>query len=124
MSKFRTLRTLSLVGFVAGALLFSGCIVPPNAPPPTARIAYDCIGYSPGGIDITIANETGGTEQQNVAFPYHKEFDRAVGEFVYLSAQAQGTGASFYCQITSNSYLVQSATASGDYVIASVSGSA
>ena len=79
-----------------------------------------CVG---GDANITIENASGGTEQSTVTFPYSLTFVREPGSFVYISGQLQGTG-TISCQITSGGQVVETATSTGQFVIAGCSGSA
>jgi hypothetical protein len=95
---------------------------PTTAPPPTAPpvLVYEVTGD--GSADLTIENASGGTEQKTVNLPYSEELTRPPDGFVYLSAQLGGSG-SVSCNITYGGRVVQQASSSGDYVIASCSGS-
>jgi hypothetical protein len=82
------------------------------------------ITYAVGGLgraDLTYENASGGTEQRTVTIPWSMTFSAPSGQFVYLSAQLDGSG-SLYCEIVSDGTIVQQANSSGEYVIASCSG--
>lgn len=99
-----------------------------NSPPSTARNVPGMVTYSVGGTasraSLTIANESGGTEQFTVSIPWSKTFQVAPGSFLYLSAQNEGEFGTVTCKITSNGVVVQSANSSGAYTLAGCSGSA
>ncbi|MBI9099143.1 MAG: hypothetical protein JEY91_11730 [Spirochaetaceae bacterium] len=74
-------------------------------------------------VDITIENENGGTSQySDVAVPWEYSFTGWEGDFIYLSAQNQGSSGSVICTIYRNGGEYKSSTSSGAYVIATVSG--
>lgn len=77
-------------------------------------------------VDITMRNAQGNTEQlSNVALPWTKPLRNVdCGEFLYLSAQNQGTFGSVKCSISLNGTVIEEAESSGRYVIATCSGSA
>lgn len=86
------------------------------------------VGYSVDGtarsVDITMNNKQGNTEQlDDVPLPWHGyvgELD--CGAFVYVSAQNQGETGTVTCEIVVGSAVLETATSSGSYVIASCSG--
>ena len=72
---------------------------------------------------VTMSNSGGDTEQiSSVALPYTKKIAVKKGAFLYISAQAREK-----MQITTEIYVngrrIKSSTSSGDYVIATASGS-
>jgi|SRR5271157_2584585 len=83
--------------------------------------------YSVTGLGqamLTYQNASGGTEQQTVSLPWSYTIpDVTSGQFLYISAQLQSSG-NVSCEITVNGATIQSANSSGDYVIASCSGTA
>jgi len=102
----------------------------PTATPPSAtatRPAY-IVEYRLGGTasraDITLENETGGTEQfGNVLVKgWSKKFGAERRQFVYISAQNQDEGGSIRCEIWVNGELWKEAESRGAYCIASCSG--
>lgn len=131
----RSRAFLLAVSVAGGAVLLAGCL--PPAPPADVEVMYQLTGTctqteydtnpgSPcvgGDASITIANASGGTEQTTVAFPYQLTFRRPVGSFIYISGQLGGDG-NITCTAYSNGWVVQTATSSGQFVIASCSGSA
>jgi hypothetical protein len=110
---------------------------PPTTPPPTAppttryvpppppSVTYDLTGR--GSVSVTLQNASGGTEQFETPLPYHLDLGPAgtfggLSGFVYISAQLQDTG-SVTCTIKKGDQVIQTATSTGQYVIASCSGS-
>jgi len=131
---------LSLQGFltwcvaqgIAAPSLPSNTTAPPP-PPPTTRyvpppppsVTYDLTGQ--GTVSVTIRNASGGTEQFETSLPWHLDLGPSgtfggVSGFVYVSAQLQSSG-SVTCTIKKGDQVVQTATSTGQYVIASCSGS-
>lgn len=75
-------------------------------------------------VDITYENGSGNAEQiSDVSLPWEYSFDGASGDFLYISAQNQGTNGSVTCEIYVNGTLEETSTSSGAYVIATASGS-
>lgn len=75
-------------------------------------------------VDITLNNATGGTEQySDVPVPWEKHYDDITDWFLYVSAQNQGSSGTVTVKVYHNGNLVDSATSSGAYVIATASGS-
>ena len=74
--------------------------------------------------DLTIRNETGGTEKTDFVFlPWEMNFQTvSKGAFLYISAQAT-RNSEITCIITVNGIVIQQATSKGEYVIATCSGS-
>jgi hypothetical protein len=98
--------------------------VPPPPPPPPS-VTYDLSGQ--GRVMVTMQNASGGTEQFETGLPYHLDLGPSgtfggVSGFVYISAQLQSSG-SVTCEIKKGEQVIQTATSSGQYVIASCSGS-
>jgi hypothetical protein len=85
-------------------------------------ITYRVTG-SNNSVDLTIENAGGNTEQLTARMPWSRTFTTKSGEFVYVSAQIDGTG-NVKCEILSNGTVIETASSSGEYVIASCSGSA
>lgn len=81
---------------------------------------------SPGVVvDLTYANEDGGTEQRdNVTLPFTDHLTVPHGEHLYISAQNQGDSGTVTCEIQHDSIAFEKATSSGAYVIAQCNGSA
>jgi hypothetical protein len=105
---------------------------PQPIPAPTARPAAAIPGvhgveYSIDGTateaGITTRNSIGGTEQHDVRVPYSATFYVRDGAFVYLSAQKKGKDGTIHVTIRVDGRLLQEATASSPYGIATASGS-
>jgi hypothetical protein len=98
---------------------------PPPPPPPPPSVTYDLTGQ--GTVFVTMQNASGGTEQFETRLPYHLDLGPAgtfggLSGFVYISAQLQSSG-TVTCQIKKGEQVIQTATSTGQYVIASCSGS-
>lgn len=92
--------------------------------PETITVSYAVTGTA-GRADLTYRNASGGTEQKEVTLPWTLKLDVPPGQFVYLSAQSLKDGnADISCRITVNGVPIQVADSSGEYVIATCSGSA
>ncbi len=94
-------------------------------PPPPPSVTYDLTGQ--GSVSVTLQNASGGTEQFETGLPYHLDLGPAgtfggLSGFVYISAQLQSSG-SVTCEIKKGGQVIQTATSTGQYVIASCSGS-
>jgi hypothetical protein len=111
--------TLKLYGVDTGAAWALGG-APPPPPPPPASVTYDLTGQ--GTVSVTLQNESGGTEQFDTPLPYHRDLGGVSG-FVYISAQLNNTG-TVTCEIKQGDTVIQNATSSGQYVIATCSGAA
>jgi hypothetical protein len=72
-------------------------------------------------VSVTLQNASGGTEQFETPLPYQLDLGGVAG-FVYISAQLQDTG-TVTCEIKQDDQVIQTATSTGQYVIASCSGS-
>jgi hypothetical protein len=98
---------------------------PTPAPPPPPTVTYDLTGQ--GAVSVTLQNASGGTEQFETGLPYHLDLGPAgtfggLSGFVYISAQLQNSG-TVTCTIKKGEQVIQTATSSGQYVIATCSGS-
>jgi len=79
---------------------------------------------NPAGFDITYENKTGNTEQRTVnSTSWSTSFEGHSGDFVYISAQANNYNAQVNVQIKYNDKVLKKASSSGDFVIATASGS-
>jgi hypothetical protein len=93
------------------------------------EVIYEVTGTA-SGIDITIQNPSGNTEQHNdLSVPLGTKDGRKglhmtfrSGDFAYLSAQNTGESGSVTCRIVADGVVIESATSRGAYVIASCSG--
>lgn len=90
--------------------------------PGATSVHYKVTGTA-SSVSITINNDTGGTEQATVDVPYSKIYSDYYDDFLYISAQNQGNSGSVTVSIYVNGNLVEQATSTGPYVIASASGS-
>ena len=70
---------------------------------------------------LTYTNATGGTEQHDVKLPWTITFQGRYGEFLYLSAQDNGYNGAIVVSISVNGRIVEDATSTEQYGIASVS---
>ena len=87
----------------------------------TYSVRYRVIGAH---FDVTYANATGATEQQDQQVRrFEREFDAPAGAFLYLSAQNNTEDGGVRCLIDVDGERVQYAASQGDYVIASCSAS-
>lgn len=81
------------------------------------------VNCSPGGFSITYENANGNTEQRDIkGSSWSTDFFGEQGDFVYISAQADNENAEVEVYIFYNDKLIESANSSGDYVIATASG--
>jgi hypothetical protein len=73
---------------------------------------------------LTYNNAQENTEQQDVSLNWEEQFDASPGQFLYVSAQSDDNGRrSISCSITVNGVVVEQAESTGEYVIATCSGS-
>lgn len=79
-------------------------------------------GVTGSSSSLTYANETGNTEQHKVDLPWRLQFEAQPGQFLYLSAQSGGYGNA--CKIKVDGVVLERADSSGQYSIASCSGTA
>lgn len=87
----------------------------------TVRYEVTC---SPSGFDITYENSSGNTEQKTVSSgSWSISFTGNQGDFVYISAQAGNENTSITAKIYYQGEIIEQASSSGDYVIATASGS-
>ena len=87
----------------------------------THRVLYRVVGAH---FDVTYANASGATEQQDGKVRrFQREFDAPAGAFLYLSAQNNDEDGGVRCMIDIDGKRVQYASSQGDYVIASCSAS-
>ncbi|PHS51626.1 MAG: hypothetical protein COB01_09650 [Lutibacter sp.] len=79
---------------------------------------------SPNGFDITYQNSSGNTEQATITSDsWSISFEGNQGDFVYISAQADNENANISAKIYYQGEIIEQATSSGSYVIATASGS-
>lgn len=123
-------KTLTAVALVMTGLIFialigllaSGALTPPATAPTQARLVEYSITGSARVVRITDRNNVGGTEQHEVAVPYHYSFEVNPGAFVYLSAQKADTNGEITVSVTVDGRPLQAASASSPYGIATASG--
>jgi len=76
------------------------------------------------GFDITYTNDGGNTEQKKInSNKWKTTFNGSPGAFVSISAQTSNKNAEISVKIIYNGKTIEEAKSSGDYVIASASGS-
>ena len=74
-------------------------------------------------VDVTYTNKNGGTSQEsNVSVPWTKSFSINCEEFLYISAQNQGSFGSVTTRINVDGEKFKQGSSSGAYVISSSSG--
>ena len=85
--------------------------------------------HRPADASVTIANDSGGTEQHAINLPWTKEFDAPSGRLLYLSAQKRTASRDGYGHPTKlevtihvDGNVIQHAETTEDYGVASVSG--
>lgn len=104
-------------------LLIPACGVTPQPAAPH-QITYKVETSDRAPVSLTYANETGATVQEDTTSPWSKSFTAPAGQFLYLSAQRDYSGSGkISCTITDGAKVIQTAESSGQYVIASCSGS-
>ena len=74
-------------------------------------------------VGLTYRNPTGGTEQRDVSLPGSLSFNAVPGFFVYFSAQNKGDSGEVHVAISIDGRLLQEASSSTAYGIATASGS-
>ena len=106
---------------------FPALLVPPTAAPTAPQQGIHTVEYSISGsadyVGITARNSEGGTEQHEVNVPYYHTLSMRGGEFVYLSAQNQGRSGNVHVSIRVDGNILQEASASSPFGIATASGS-
>jgi hypothetical protein len=85
------------------------------------RIEYRLDG-SARTVGATYRNATGGTEQKDVGLPAGMTFFAATGSFAYVSAQNQGDSGEVHVAVLVDGRILQEATSSTAYGIATASG--
>lgn len=94
--------------------------------PTFGTVIYEVVG-KPGAtrVSLTYENDTGNTEQHDVNLPWEKTLYLPSGQFVYVSAQLdQASGFEVTCRIIAGNRVIETATSSGQYSIATCSGRA
>jgi hypothetical protein len=106
------LKPLIVLGILAALLVSCG------GPRP---VVYRITGTT-GNVDVTLKNASGGTEQRNVAPPYTLNFDGLGGQVLYLSGQNKWDAGMVTCEILVDGKVVQTASSSTPFGIATCSG--
>jgi hypothetical protein len=88
---------------------------------PGYNVEYRFTG-STNSANITMLNETGGTEQSVVQIPFTKKLKMNAGDFAYISAQNENDSGSISCEIWVNDKKLKESNSDGAYTIASCSG--
>jgi hypothetical protein len=91
-------------------------------PPGVHHVEYTIDG-SARIVGATYRNATGGTEQNDAALPANMSFYATAGSFVYLSAQNKSDNGTVHVAISIDGRLLQQASSSTQYGIATASGS-
>lgn len=104
-----------LIGLIVLAVALPGCGSPQH-------ITYRITGTTKN-VDITMSNASGGTEQRNTGTPWYVTFDATGGRTLYISAQNKWDAGTVTCEILIDDKMVQTATATAAYGIATCSGS-
>lgn len=113
------MKPLVLLFGIATLLLFNGC--EDFGRVKTAKYEVTC---NPRGFFITYFNGSGNIEQKDIALgTWSYSFTPESGDFLSISAQADNENATITAKIIYDGRIIESATSSGDYVIASASGS-
>jgi hypothetical protein len=94
----------------------------PTLPPGAHLVEYFITG-SAAAVGLTYQNASGGTEQNVVGLPSSMSFYSRPGRVVYLSAQNKTNSGDVHVSITVDGRLLQQATSSSAYGIATASGS-
>ena len=101
------------------ALLLIACSNPFDS---SITVKYEVTG-SAELVNVTYQNNNGGISQiTDVVLPWSMTFSGNPEDYVYLSAQNQGETGSITVTIYKDNDIFKSATSSGSYVVASVSG--
>jgi hypothetical protein len=89
---------------------------------PTAyEIEYRVTGTA-SRVDVTYTNRDGGTSQESSrTVPWSHEFECGHDNFLYISAQNNGSSGSVTVTIYKNGTAIKTSTSSGAYVIATAS---
>jgi hypothetical protein len=108
---------LFLIFFLA--IIFNSCEEIFNE----GKVTYEVTCY-PSDFSITYENSSGNTEQQTIrSSNWSTSFTAKSGDFVYISAQAENENADVHVSIKYKGDIIEQASSSGDYVIATASGS-
>lgn len=145
--KRRSTRKAKLIGFVGAGILTLGLIATITSinngrtanssssgsggyTSSVRTVVYEVEGTAKS-VDITMESTSGTSQQSNLKVPLSsKSGSRGLtlemnrGDFVYISAQNQGSSGSVTCRITVDGVVVSTVTSSGGYTIATCSGTA
>lgn len=120
------MRNLLFIVLLAIAGLISGCSKEDDSSSSTSSsgtVKYE-VSCTPSGFDITYKNSSGNTEQKDISSgSWSTSFTGDSEDFVYISAQADNENATITAKIYYKGNVIEQATSSGDYVIATASGS-
>lgn len=115
---------LCLVAYAAMSGTSSPSYVAPRSSNTTHTVRYEVTGgeswYTAG---LTYENAQGGTEQRDVGLPWSQTYTMKTGDFAYISAQLDNGVGQITCTIYVDGTEWKTSTSSGQYVIASCSGS-
>jgi hypothetical protein len=100
---------------LAISIVLGGCA------PRAHQVTYQVPGS--GRAQLTLSNEQGGTEQAEVRLPWSETITVYDGQFLYLSAQDQGSFG-VECDILLDGKPFRHSSSSGEYSIATCSGRA
>jgi len=103
-------------------LALAGCgIVPPQPEPSKYKVEYKIWGTATS-VSITLSNSTGGTEQySDVILPKVYNYSNFSDNFLYISAQNNGSSGTVNVECYYEGVLKDSAHSEGAYVIATAS---
>lgn len=100
---------------LAAALLLLACR---KDEPHTAKVKYT---VNCASCDLTYENSTGNTEQRSMSNTWQYEFNAYKDAFYYISAQNNNSSGSVTVKILIDGRVVDEATSTGAYVIATAS---
>lgn len=131
------MTTANKVWLTIGALVLVGAVMQQFEDDPVTRTpapqrtqvttAANVVTYNVTGTahraSLTLENDTGGTDQFTVNVPWREQYSRFTrNDFVYVSAQNEGTSGTLICEIRVNGILEYSGSATGQYAICTASG--
>jgi hypothetical protein len=106
-----------------GSAVYDNCSVCGGSNSCIRNVSYSVSGTAEM-VDVTLSNPSGGTEQYtDRILPYTYTFSSYEGDFLYISAQNQGSSGTVTTKIIVDGSTFKESTSSGAYVIASASGS-
>jgi hypothetical protein len=118
----KNLRTIGITTLVIACLLAIICIGANIACQPMDNVTYEVTGDA-DSVDVTLSNDTGGTEQYNdVPLPFRMDYGGFNERYVYLYAYNEGDSGTITLSIYVNGNLFKTATSSGPYTNAVVYG--